>query len=102
LLLTTHQHDFPVVDAWQRVAGILSRTTLMRGLATLGPGGAVLETMNRDWRQIDPSASLDDVLGHFQADPYAPLLVLDSGRLAGMITFENLAEFLEIARARRS
>jgi CBS domain-containing protein len=101
LLLATHQHDFPVVDAWQRVAGVLSRTALMHGLATVGPSGAVLQTMNREWRRIDPSANLEDVLRAFQSDPRAPLLVLDNDRLIGMITFENLAEFLEIARARR-
>jgi stage IV sporulation protein FB len=101
LLLATHQHDFPVVDAWQRVAGVLSRTALMQGLATVGPGGAVLQTMNREWRRIDPSASLEDVLRAFQTDPRSPLLLLEGDQLIGMITFENLAEFLEIARVRR-
>jgi len=36
LLLATHQHDFPVLDAWNRVAGVLPRAKLLEGLAARG------------------------------------------------------------------
>lgn len=102
VLLASHQQDFPVLDAWQRVAGMLSRTALMHGLATDGPGGAVLSVMERQPRVVDPSLPLEDVLKLFQVDPKGPLLVLEHDTIAGMITLENLAEFISIAQARRA
>ncbi len=33
MLLATHQQDFPVVDAWGRVAGMLSRAALLEACA---------------------------------------------------------------------
>ena len=44
-LLATHQQEFPVVDAWQRVVGVLSRARLLEGLARSGGVAAVLEVM---------------------------------------------------------
>jgi stage IV sporulation protein FB len=101
LLLSTHQQDFPVIDAWNRVAGILSRTALIKGLASMGPSGAVLAAMNREWRAVEPSTALEDVLRQFQSDATMPLLVLEDGVLAGMVTLENLAEFIQISQVRR-
>jgi stage IV sporulation protein FB len=101
VLLATHQQDFPVIDAWNRVAGVLSRTALMQGMASEGPTGAVLSVMDRQHRGVGPTASLEDVLRLFQTDPKAPVLVLDDGALVGMITLENLAEFISIAQVRR-
>ncbi len=102
LLLATHQQDFPVVDAWRRVAGVLSRTALMKGLAREGPGGAVLEAMVRDVPWIEPTADLEDVLRILQTDPSIPVLVMERGELVGMITLENLAEFIQIAEVRKA
>jgi CBS-domain-containing membrane protein len=36
LLLASHQHDFPVVDAWGRVAGMLRRPAILEALAAGG------------------------------------------------------------------
>jgi Zn-dependent protease/predicted transcriptional regulator len=101
-LLATHQQDFPVVDAWGRVAGVLSRARLMHGLAREGSGGAVLDAMGREFTLVSPGTDLEEVLRGLQNDPGTPVLVLDEQRLLGMITLENLAEFIEIARVSRS
>jgi stage IV sporulation protein FB len=100
LLLSTHQQDFPVVDGWQRVAGVLSRGALVQGLARNATGLAVLDVMKRDFPTADPSTDLEEVLRLLQADASTPVLVLDNGTLLGMITLENLAEFIQIAQAR--
>jgi CBS-domain-containing membrane protein len=100
LLLSTHQQDFPVVDGWRRVAGILSRSALVQGLARSGTGLAVLEVMKRDFPTAAPSTDLEEVLRLLQADAGTPVLVLDEGSLLGMITLENLAEFIQIAQVR--
>jgi Zn-dependent protease/CBS domain-containing protein len=98
LLLATHQHDFPVIDAWGRVAGILPRATLLEALARAGGMTPVLDVMLRDPVTIPPGTDLDTALQHLQASPSRPLLVLENDKLVGMLTFENLAEFIVIAQ----
>ncbi len=99
-LLATCQQDFPVLDAWNRVAGVLPRSVLMQGLAREGASGAVLDVMRREFPTVLPDADLAEVLKVLQADPMVPVLVLEEERLLGMITLENLTEFIEIAKSR--
>jgi Zn-dependent protease/CBS domain-containing protein len=98
LLLATHQHDFPVIDAWNRIAGVLPRARLLEGLAASGRDTNVLEVMLRDTVQVAPATDLEAVLQHLQRDPATPLLVVEEGALRGMVTLENLAEFIVVAR----
>jgi stage IV sporulation protein FB len=98
LLLATHQHDFPVIDAWNRIAGVLPRARLLEGLAASGRDTNVLEVMLRDTVQVAPATDLEFVLQHLQRDPSTPLLVVEDGALRGMVTLENLAEFIVVAR----
>jgi len=97
-LLETHQADFPVIDAWNRVAGVLTRGALMHALAGRGPDTAVLEVMERGFRTIGPDEPMERAMQLLRESPSSTLLVLEDGRLQGMITLENLAEFIEIAR----
>ncbi len=101
-LLATHQQDFPVVDAWNRLVGVLPRAVLLEALAREGTGAAVLQVMLREPATVRPDADLDEVLRLLQAHPGSPVLVLDDSGLRGMITLENLVEFIEIARSVRS
>ena len=97
LLLATHQHDFPVMDAWSRVAGVLPRATLLEALARSGKDAPVLDVMVRDPATVPPEADLESVLQRLQVNPSQPLLVVADGALVGMITFENLAEFIVVS-----
>lgn len=97
-LLATHQQDFPVVDAWNRVAGMLSRGRLMEGLARHGDTAGVLEIMARDVPAISPDADLERVLQLLRERPDRPVMVMEGDRAIGMITLENLVEFIEISR----
>ncbi len=98
LLLATHQHDFPVVDAWGRVAGVLNRSALLEALAAGGRETAVLEAMEREVLVIAPETPLEQVLGLLQGRPALPILVVGVGGLEGMITLDNFGELIEIAR----
>jgi Zn-dependent protease len=98
LLLDSHQQDFPVIDAWKRVVGLLSRSAILEGLAHHDPGSAVLNIMDRDIHAVAPESSMDDVLRMFQESDGKPLLVMSDGDLVGMVTLDNLAEFIELAR----
>jgi len=101
LLLATHQQDFPVVDLWGRVAGILSRSALLAGLAGSGRDTAVLEMMDRDVNTVRPELSLDDVLQQLQGRPFTPILVIGDNGLEGMITLDNFGELIQVSRSLR-
>jgi Zn-dependent protease/predicted transcriptional regulator len=99
LLVASHQHDFPVVDAWGRVAGVLHRSALLEALAKGGRETAVLEAMEREFVSVSPETPLEEVLGLFRGRPSHPILVLGaSGGLEGMITLDNFGELIEISR----
>lgn len=101
LLLATHQHDFPVIDAWGRVAGVLQRSALLAGLAGEGRESAVLEYMDREPIAVPPTAPLEEVLRLLQSRPMGPVLVVGEGGLEGMITLENFGELIEISQSLR-
>jgi stage IV sporulation protein FB len=98
-LLATAQQDFPVIDAWGRVAGVLHRSALLSALAGDGKERAVLEVMDREPVRVRPEQPLDEVLRQLQARPQQPILVVGESGLEGVITIDNLAELLEIAQS---
>ena len=102
LLLATHQQDFPVVDLWGRVSGVLSRSALLAGLAGEGRDTAVLDAMEREVVTVAPETSLDDVLAALQGRPATPILVVGEKGLEGMITLENFGELIEVSRRLRA
>lgn len=98
LLLASQQADFPVIDAWGRVAGVLHRSALLAGLATEGgKETAVLGLMDREPAVVPPDLPLEEVMRRLQARPLHPVLVAGEQGVEGMITLENLAELIEIA-----
>ena len=97
-LVATHQQDFPVIDAWSRVVGLLPRPRLLQALEQLGGGAAVLEVMERQPPIVAPEVNLDHVLQALRTKPDCPVLVLDHGRLVGVITLPNLTEYIELTR----
>lgn len=101
LLLATHQQDFPVVDLWGRVAGLLPRSTLIAALAEHGRELAVLEAMEREVALVRPDAPLSDVLSSLQARGGAPVLVVGEKGLEGMITVDNVGELIQVSRSLR-
>ncbi|MDX1388387.1 MAG: site-2 protease family protein [Acidobacteriota bacterium] len=98
LLLDTRQQDFPVLDAWGRVVGVLSRPALLQGLAHGTADSAVLDAMDRDVMIYAQDAPLEEVLRGLQDEPGKPAIIVDDGEVLGMVTLENLAEFVEVAR----
>ena len=101
LLVATHQQDFPVVDAWGRIAGILARGSLLAALASAGRDAAVLEVMDREPRVVPPELTLEVVLRYLQTRPPVPVLVASEQGLVGMVTLENLGERIQVSRSLR-
>lgn len=100
MLLETNQHDFPVMLG-DEIHGVLARADLVRALAADGPTGYVAGAMQREYRTLAPSEPLEKAFENLSSGDRSPILVMDEGKLLGMITLENLSEFLMIEQARR-
>ena len=98
LLLTGAQQDFPVVDG-HTVVGILNRADLLTALARRHEEAPVSEAMRRDFLVADASDMLDVVFQKLQAHECHTAPVLRRGSLIGLLTMENLGEFLSIQAA---
>jgi CBS domain-containing protein len=95
LLLATSQHDFPVVLG-EQVIGLLGRTALLRGMAVDGPDAYVAGIMSREFPKVDPDDDLMETLPVMTETSCA--LVMKEGRLLGLLTRENVSEFLMLRK----
>jgi len=100
LLLTGSQQDFPVV-ADGRLYGMLTRHDLLEGLQQHGREGLVSEFMSQACASAEASQMLEGVLASLQARDCHTLPVLDRGTLVGLVTMDNVGEFLMIQAAER-
>ncbi len=98
LTLAGSQHDFPVLDGNQ-VIGLLTRTDLIAALAKHGPACRVADAMRRDYQTIDSSEPLEDVFVRIGPVQGYVIPVTQYGRLVGLLTSENVAEFFMLHSA---
>jgi Zn-dependent protease len=92
LLLSTSQQDFPIVHGDQ-VIGLLARNALLRGMAHDGQASYVAGFMEREFPSVPPDQDLAEVLP-LMAHAGACLLVMQEGRLLGLLSSENISQFL--------
>lgn len=96
LLLATSQQDFPVLHGDQ-VVGLLGRNLLLKALAAEGPDAYVAGVMDREFLQLDPATDLSKILP-LMAQAGRCALVMDGRQLRGLLTTDNLSEFLMLRR----
>ena len=100
LILSGSQQDFPVVEDG-RVIGILERDACIQALARAGQGESVTAVMRRGVPEVDTHEMVESALSRLQASGSKTLPVTHAGQLAGLLTSENITEFLMIRRALR-
>ena len=100
LLLTGSQQDFPVVTNG-RVEGMLTRSGLVKALADNGRTASVVDHMKRECSTAEPSEMLETVLARLQGRDCKTMPVLEHAALIGLITTDNVGEFLMIQAAER-
>lgn len=99
LILATPQQDFPVLGEG-RVLGILTSRDLMVALHNRGPDTLVAEVMRRDFLTLDVNEMLDTALARIHAAECCKTApVTQRGTLIGLLTAENVSEFLLIISA---
>lgn len=98
LILAGSQIDFPVIEEG-RLVGLLTRSELMEGLTSRGRDAAVSESMQTEFVTVHPYDMLDRALARHRECGCYTVPVTDGTRLVGLMTTENIGEFLMIQAA---
>lgn len=98
MILAGTQQDFPVV-ADGAVVGILNRDDLIRALSEKNESTYVSFVMRKEFKTIDSSQMLESVAQLIQESGQRILPVVHAGSLVGLITMENIGEFMMIQSA---
>ncbi|MBL9093500.1 MAG: site-2 protease family protein [Planctomycetaceae bacterium] len=105
LILDGSQHDFPVVENG-RVVGVLTRTDILASLAERGRDATIASIARKDFVAVDAAEMLATAFEKTQESACPTLPVLRDGSLVGLLTMENVGEFVAIrtalANAKRS
>jgi Zn-dependent protease/CBS domain-containing protein len=100
VLLSTSQHEFPVLGVTGAFAGLLTRKDLIAGLRRSGPQTFVTAVMRTDIPAVHQSMPFERAFGILQQYGAPALPVLDSdGRLVGLFTPENISELMMVQSA---
>lgn len=98
LVIASSQQDFPVVEH-DEVVGMLEQKKLMEGLSRLGRDAKVRVVMDTYFQSVDGSEMLQQALTQLQSCRCKVMPVLRDGRLTGLLTMQNLGEFMMIHTA---
>lgn len=98
IMLHGTQQDFPVLENDQLV-GILTRKDLIEGLSRGGPQVSVGQNMRREYSTISGREMLQTALDKLGKSACRIVPVMDGSRLLGLLTIENLGEFLLVRSA---
>lgn len=100
LILDGFQQDFPVVEHGI-VRGMLTRRRLLQALAERGQDATVGDVMDRDFQQAAPSEAAEVVLARLRNCGCHSMPVLEGGQLLGILTMDNVGEYVMVQAALR-
>jgi CBS domain-containing protein len=99
-VLDGFQQDFPVVADGQ-VVGVLTRAALLRALAQRGPQAPVATAMQTDFRAASPDEPVEEVMTRLETCGCHAMPVVRGRELLGVLTTENIGEFVMVQTALR-
>jgi Zn-dependent protease/CBS domain-containing protein len=100
LILRGSQTDFPVTENGS-VLGLLTHDDILTAIAQQGPNGLVGSVMHRDFQRLDANEMLESALMGMHNPVVNTISVTSRGLLVGLLTVENIREFLLIQSALR-
>jgi Zn-dependent protease/predicted transcriptional regulator len=98
LTIAGAQDDFPVV-AEGKVVGVLSQANLLAGLRAHGEKSAVAAIMETSFTTVDADEMLESAFRKLSDCQCHTLPVLAEDRLIGLLTMNNVGEFVRIQSA---
>lgn len=100
LILSGSQTDFPVTKD-NTVVGVLTRSDLMAAISRQDRSMPVMNIMRRDIQVVDSNDMLEVAFARLQACDCHTMPVMHHGQLVGILTADNVGEFLMIQSALR-
>jgi Zn-dependent protease len=100
LTLVGFQRDFPVLEG-DRLAGVLTHANVLHGLAKNRVADPVGTMMQRQFETAVPSELLEVVFEKAQRSECHTVVVVDHGRVMGLVTPEDIGEMLTMDSALR-
>ncbi len=98
LLLSGTQHEFPVMGS-DGATGVITREALMEGLAQSGREAAVGEFQVPGIQGVEADSPLIPALAQLREAGAPCLQVVEKGRPVGLLTLENIGEYLMVKAA---
>jgi Zn-dependent protease/predicted transcriptional regulator len=98
LMLSGAQRDFPVLKR-ESVIGMLGHEDILKAMQTSALDTPIVAIMHTDVPTLNENDPLDEVLMREREDDRISLPVLKNGVLVGMLTEENIHEYLIIRDA---
>jgi Zn-dependent protease len=98
LILAGSQQDFPVVQDGQFI-GVLTRDDFIKALSQQGQNTPVVDVIQRNIPSVDSHEMVETALMRLQESGAKTLPVMHGGRFVGLVTPENITEFLMIRSA---
>lgn len=100
LILGGSQTDFPVVKN-NVVVGVLTRNDILAALSRQDQSAPIATIMRRDFQVADANEMLEPAFARLQACNCHTMPVTYNGQLVGLLTTENVGEFLMIQAVMR-
>ena len=101
LTLAGSQKDFPVVDNG-RIEGILTQTDLLKAISAQDKKSEVSSAMQANFVTVDSLDMLDTAFSRLKDCNCHTLPVMHNGKLVGLLTMDNLGEYMRIQAALRT
>ena len=100
-LLATAQHEFPVVDAFRKPVGLLTREDILAAVRKHGGEEPASAFMRVGVDSVRPGAAVESVFERLQDPKAAALYVTDAdGAIVGLLTRQALGEVVLIRSVR--
>ena len=94
-ILNSDQKHFPVVEE-DEVVGIVSETGLLQGLRKDGEDTVVVDVMEKSFKTADSHEMLETALNRLRECACHTMPILHNGSLVGLVTMDNIGEFIRI------
>ena len=98
LTMSGSQQDYPVTDG-SGIVGIVTHGDLIKGLSEHGDNATAGSIMHREFQVLDPGEMLEAAFMRIQSSDLMTVPVVRNGRLVGLLTMDNVGEFMRIQAA---